>query len=251
MDKENVFADVTVEGAKETEALFSDNKETTPAESQPAKEEEGKEPVQGEPNAEPKEDDPFHIRWRERETKLKADYEARLEEKARELEEKFSSRFKSDDEPVSIPKWFSRIHGEDPDAWNEYKEYDAEQRETIKRELVEEQEAQRRQADEEVKYWNKWVDDEVSRLSTEGKQFDRNELIKVMLDYRPTDQEGNFDFNAGYRILEALKIKEADPEKSQARKKIADLSTKSSNTPEAKKTYVSSVDIRKKSWSDL
>ena len=41
-------------------------------------------------------------------------------------------------------------------------------------------------------------------LEDEGKKFDKNKLAATMLEYRPTDSDNNLDFQAGYKIYQAL-----------------------------------------------
>ena len=94
-------------------------------------------------------------------------------------------------------------------------------------------EAEQEQKTKESEYWNNWVGDQVQSLKDEGLKFDKNELMKVMYDYKPTDDEGNLDFRKGYEIMEVLKKK--DPEKTEARKKIADEGKDSKGEPANKK----------------
>lgn len=247
---EKAFADVKIEGAdgfKEIEQAIENNKESTPTESQPVKVEESQEPVQGE-STESKEDQAFHRRWADREAKLRAELDEKLELQRQEFESKIAPR----EENTDIPEWFVELYGENETAWGKYKQHEEQRREEIKNEIISDPELQRIKAEQEELRLNRWIDDEVVKLQSEGKQFDRNELIKVLLDYRPTDENNNFDFQKGYQILEALKAKDGvDPEKSQARKRIGDISTRTSNSVEKRKDYVSSTEIRKKSWSDL
>lgn len=248
------LADVKVEGS---DPFAEIDKAVTPPSSSPTeKGEEGAKPDQGEgvkdpaPNTDPNENDPFHKRWQVREAKLREELEAESEAKLQALRDEFAEKYKPE-KPSQIPKWFSRVYGDDPETWSEYSEYEKGLRDEIKQEVIEAQEAQKAQAEEEVQYWNKFIDSEIDRLVSDGKKFDRNEFIKVMLDYRPTDADGNLDFDAGYRILEATKIKEADPERSKARKQLADTTTKSSNAGGKSKGYMTPADFKGKSWGQL
>jgi hypothetical protein len=249
MEKENAFADVEIEGAKETDAFLNGNKESTPAESQPAKVEEESKPASGELSTGHKEEEPFHKRWESHSKNLKEELEAKHQAELQTLREEFETKYSPKEEPnADIPKWFSKVYGNDPELWSDYQEHEVSLVEKAKQEIVNEQENSKK----EEQYWNQWVDDQVTVLQNAGHSFDRNELLKAVMDYRPTDAEGNLDFNAALKILEIQKTKESDPVKLVARKQFADGATRSTNKGESvKKDYVSSVDIRKKNWSDL
>lgn len=248
MPNENEFLETV---AREGEPL---TEKETPAESTPANEPEKDKPAEGENTSD--ENVPFHKhpRWMEREEELKALRESN-EATARELAElktiaeETSKRLPTD---TSIPEWFKELYGENATAWAKYSEHDQKQREEIKREVIEEQQKAAQQTTQEAAKWNKWVDDEIQKLKAEGHQFDRNEFIKTMLDFRPTDETGSFDFKKGITIYEALKAKGEDPAKSHARKELADTMTKSSGSGDkALKDYQTSADLRHRSWANL
>ena len=149
---------------------------------------------------------------------------------------------------MKVPDWFRELYGDNEPAWIKYQEHE----ESIKREVAQgilhqQQEEAQRQAQETAK-WSKWVEDEIGKLEAEGLKFDRNVLIKTMLDYRPTDEQGNFDFQKGYKIYEALNPEEKP--NLEARKSIAD-STISKKGESPKKDYMTSAELRRKSWSAL
>lgn len=258
---EQALADVKPEGDTDPFAALDTEKETpsdSPAEKQPEDEESKDKPAEGEegkPDNTPDEDVPFHKhpRWIERETELKTLRE-RDEQTARELEElkafkeEVSGKLSPSD--TDIPDWFKELYGENGVAWKKYEAREREREIEIERNIIARQTEAQAKAQEEAKRWNKWVDDEITKLQEEGKQFERNELIKTMLDYRPTDEQGNFDFKKGYEIYEALKRKE-DPAHSQARKQIADISTKSSKSDKESKGFLTTSDLRGKPWHSL
>jgi len=237
--------------ANADENPFESLGEETTTDSQPEIKPEEEKPKEGEDQPEeadstPKQEDvPFHEhpRWKERETKFKE-----LEKELAELREA-----KKDDpqplEPSSeVPSWFQKLYGDNIDAYREYEKVEKQREAQIEeRVLTKYQEAQRKQQEETTR-WNKWVDEEVGRLKDEGKEFERNEFLKLMLDYKPTDDTGNLDFNKGFTIYEALKSK--DTKGSDARKKIANDTIKTS--PETKKeTVYTPEQLRKTSWGSI
>lgn len=249
---EKALADVKQEGADP----FADMGKDTPADPPPA-ETTVDEPIQGEPKVEEpaastEENIPFHKhpRWIEREQELKSLRETE-EAHAKEIEELKAFREETKSSNPTIPDWFRELYGDNEVAWNKYNEHEKVRTQEIETSVLQRQEEARKREADQATRWNKWVDDEIGKLQSDGKQFDRNKLIKTMLEYRPTDERGNFDFQKGYRIYEALEPKnEADPLKSQARKQLADI-TNSSKGEKKAKDYMTTADLRNKSWNSL
>lgn len=259
MSLDEIFADVKKEGS---DPFAQFDKETeTPTESQPVKEQDKEEPNQGDAPKEeaidiPKdntEDDntPFHIRWQKREEKLKADFDQKFEEYKRDLEKTVEEKTAPKD--ITIPEWFTELYGDNQVAWEKYEAREKSREEEIEKRVFEKYESKQKEQKEEVNKWEKWVDDQVTVLQSEGKKFDRNELIKTVLDFRPTDEQNNFDFRKGYEIMEALKAK-SDPvnkEASIARKQIADTTTKNKGNEKPIRDYQTPADLRNKSWNQI
>lgn len=245
---EEILADVKQEGADPFAAMETD----TPTES-PTVNEPKEEVKKDEPENTPKEGDdtvPFHKhpRWIERENELKSLRE-REEENARVLaeltafKEEATKRF--DPQDTSVPDWF----GGTAEAWQKYQEHESSRESQIEQKVLDRQEQVKQQAQADVQKWNAWVDTEVAKLESDGLKFDRNELIKTMLDYRPTDDQNNFDFKKGYQIYEALKGK--DTSSSQARKQLADSTSHTSRGESKEKNYMTPEDLRNRSWGSL
>jgi len=261
-DLNTILEDVKQEGDTNPFKDLNEEKET-PSESPTEKKEpeenaEKEEPKEGEKDNTPKEEEdvPFHKhpRWIERESELK-ELREREETTIRELSELKSFKQevsqRLDTSNKDVPDWFQELYGDNEVAYRKYEEHEKVRTSEIERNILEKQEISRRQLDEEGKRWNKWVDDEIGKLHNEGKQFDRNELIKTMLEYKPTDENNNFDFKAGYKIYEAMKTKEIDPAKSQARKEIADTTMKNTSGEKKVKDFLTQADLRNKSWNQL
>lgn len=259
MSLDEIFADVKHEGDvdpfKEIEDKIEANKETkTPAESQPAKESEEVKPKEGEST--PEEDIPFHKhpRWIERENELKQlrEFQEQVAPKLAELETFKTKVETSNDSKSDVPEWFQELYGNNPAAWAKYAEHSSQEREQTKKEIIADQQRQREEAVKEEQKWNLWVEGGLTGLEGKGYKFDRNELIQTMLTYRPTDEKGDFDFEAGYKILQATKPKEVvDPARSNARKQLADSTTRSSKSEPVQKDYMTPADLRNKSWHKL
>lgn len=235
---EQALADIKQEGTDP----FADLEET-PSESLPEKEETVEEKAE-------EDNIPFHRhpRWIERENELK-ELRERDEQTARELAELKASRVEEKD--TAIPDWFVELYGENQVAYNKYQEHEqARTTEIEERILARQREEYQREAQESEK-WTKWVDTEVARLEADGLKFDKNKLIKTMIDYSPTDEHNNLSFDKGYKIYEAMEGK-PDTAKSDARKQLADTVTKATTKGEpAQKDYMTSNDLRGRSMMSL
>jgi len=160
-------------------------------------------------------------------------YKKELDELKEDVESKFSAIKESQSKDANIPGWFSELYGENETAWKKYQEHDKQIRDEIKEEIREGLEKEQKEKEESVNKWSEWIDDQVKDLKDEGLKFDRNELMKVMFDYKPADEKGNLDFHKGYEILGLLKKK--SPERIDERKKLIDDSGKGKIEPETKK----------------
>mgnify|MGYP000275621227 CR=1 FL=1 len=262
-DTSEFLASVKVEGDNPFAEL--DKQVDTPAESLPEKVEVKEEPTQGEETIkEPivnteNEDTPFHKRWKVREDKLKNELEERfqqeLEQTRQQLEQKFTPK---QSEQQTIPRWFANLYGENPEAWTEYQEYDVSRKAEIKQEIIREQQEAAQHQEQEIKYWDKWVDTEINNLVA-GVNFDpkdKNELINVILKYKPTDANNQYDFMAGYELMQLERVKNqstqaVEVDKKQARKVIADGTTKPSQGESRKQDYQTPATLRGKTWNNL
>lgn len=244
---EEILADVQKEG----EDAFKDLKMETSTDSPPETKPESGQPKEGDNTPDQYKGFHEHPRWIQREKELE-ELKSREAENAKIIaelttfKEETSKRFESDS---SIPDWFKELYGENEVAWKKYSEHEQAKEMAIEQRLIDRQEKAKQQERDNVTKWNNWVDGEITKLESEGLKFDRNELIKTMLDYRPTDENNNFDFHKGYKIYEALRGKE-DTSHSQARKQLADIASKGSGEPN-KKDYMTAKDLRHRSWSNL
>ena len=251
MSLEEILADVKQEGAdpfKEFDPEANKEKET-PAESSTPKEPEVKEPIQGDNTDEDK--TPFSIRWKSHAENLKAELETKHQEELGKLRQEFEAKIPPKESNKNIPEWFVKLYGENEEAWKAYDEHSQEEREQMKKDILAEQETKREEAKKEETYWNNWVEEGIKGLQTVGLEFDRNALIKTMLDNpkEVTNALGNFDFNLGYKLY-----REQNPASlvnTDARKKLADTTTKTSPSEKGSKDYMTSNELRGKSWNQI
>lgn len=248
----DVFANISQEG--DPDPFKEIEEKITPSESQPVKESEEGKPVVGDDNTPDKkvENLPFHEhpRWKQREQETE-ELKARVQEYEKTLAELKDRKEPSSD--ITVPEWFSELYGDNPTAYAKYSEHQQNESERIKQETVQEIERKAQAEVAETQKWQAWVATELDKLEGSGKKFDRNELVKVMLDYRPTDpNSNNFDFEAGYKIYDAMRTKpEADPARSQARKQIADTTTSTTTGEKKVKSYQTQHTLRNLKWGSL
>lgn len=254
-ESENFFADLKREGMS-----LEEMENQTPAESQTeTNEPENPEPPQEGTNTPDEKKLDFHEHPRFKE--LIADKNAALA-KATALEARIDelSKFKTEVETwkqstqseSSVPQWFQSLYGDSPDAWKAYQTHDLEVRQQIKSEVLQELASKETQAKAEEQAANKWLDDSITELQNQGLKFERNKLLKIALDYSPTDEQGNLSMKKAFSIYEKLEAAEGS-DKSEARKKLASqVAPDSSNVSEGKKNYLTSDDIRKMGgWSGI
>lgn len=239
--EEDFLANVPKEGADP----FADFEKDTQSDPPPEKEPETGEPAQGDSTEEKPLPFHEHPRWKERETELKELREQR-DADARAIAE-LKDRIKPSD--VEIPEKFVKLYGDNPDAYKAYREFENERKELIKQELQQELEQKAQKEQEQAAHWTKWVDEQIADLKAEGKTFDENELKKTMVDFKPTDGNGNLDFKAGFRIYEALH--KDDGARSRARKELADTTTRATPGEKKVKDYMTPNDLRHRSWGSL
>ena len=238
---DNILADIPKEGEDPFKELETD----TPAESPTV---EIKEEVPAETQKPEEKEVPFHEhpRWIAHQKELE-ELRAFKEEVTPKLEELTT---RTPDTTTTVPDWFKELYGDNVQAYQKLQAHEQQTYQEIEQRVLNAQEARKQQELQELAKWNGWVENEVNRLKSEGKSFERNELLKVMLDYRPSDDKGNFDFTKGYGIYEALKAKEVAP-KSEARKKLGDMASTSTKGESPKKDYLTAAELRNTSMSEL
>lgn len=246
-DLNKILADIPQEGANP----FGGVEEETPSESLPEKKEEEVQETDDSKKEETDENVPFHKhpRWIERENELK-ELKERDDANAREIAELKAMTESRNTGNSTIPEWFSELYGDNETAWNKYNEHEQARTEEIETRIIARQKEEEQKALQETEQWNRWVDTEITSLKDEGNDFDRNKLIKVMLDYSPTDENNNLDFKKGFAIYQALESK-PDNGKSKAHKELADKTTATTKGEPVTKDYMTPSDLRNRSWGSL
>lgn len=198
-------------------------------------------------------DEPFHKRWKEQRDKLERDFQAKLEYQSRQFEEKLQAIKPVDS--LQTPEWVKKIYGDSTEGVEFYKNFKTQRDQELSQleaSILTKQRLEAERTKQEEQRWTGWVKEQLDVLKDEGKTFDQNELMKVATDYMPTDEEGNISFQKSYAIYEKLKASEAQPERQDARKRLADAATasKSNSTEVSPKSYQTPETLRNKGWGD-
>ncbi len=153
--------------------------------------------------------------------------------------------------PEAVPDWFKEAYGEDANAWSVQQRVIQETAERVKREMIESEQKKVQAQQEHQARWDRYVADQVAELEGEGKKFDKNELLKIALEYQPTDAQGNVSLKKSYDILE-MRRQAVKEDKVAPKKAVAALSSAPSRQAQpAERDYLTAADLRGKSFRDL
>lgn len=266
-----IFAEVPSEGSsldidKSFERLAGDKGDKTLSDSQSEKKEAVKEPSQkGEqkeavkPKADntPAEQLPFHKhpRWIKTQETLK-EYEKRIadfEAKQKEAEKGKSSEV--------LPEWWKTRYGETPESRKSYENYviatNAE-REKLEERIQHNLEAKSQTEAQNKQKADEYVNTQLAEMKDEGIEFERNELLKFMVDFQKEygsgsllDAEGNYDFRKSLGLMQKMQPKEPDASKEAQKKIGADIMRSKVRTASASTVPSISRKALRGSWRDL
>lgn len=261
MDGEDVFANVVSEGTKldidkTFDRLDAKDKGENPTESQPVKKTTDS-PSQKGKSTSSEEKTPFHKhpRWIKTQETLKQ-YESRIAEFEKKVQD-----FEKGKKEVSLPKWWADVYGDSDDSKKRFGEYETATqgererlRDEIKSDLKQEVEQEQSQAKEGEQY----VSDQLAEMADEGLKFERNKLLKFMVDFQSEygagsllDANGNYDFRKALKLQQQIQPDETNPQ-SITRKNLASNSNRSKVSSQSSSTVptVSRHALRKGGWRE-
>lgn len=243
------------QGEEKTEET-KETEEESKEESKDKSEEETKETEESKDSTETEDKVPFHKhpRWKSMYEKNKDmaevidDLKAFKDEVQPKLKELTQAQ-----QTQQTPSWFTDIAGDNPEAWTKYQAHETALKKQIKEEFQQEQTDLQDKQKKEADKWTNWVEDSVQGLKDEGLKFDRNELMKVVVEYRPTDNEGNLDFKKGYEIMTKLNAvqKNEKTQKVKEKKKVASQTMEDSKGETKTKDFVTTHDLKNQDWTQL
>lgn len=246
------FADVKVEGQvlDIDKALGNvDTKVTQSSESQPEKKTESAS-RKAEDNTSSEEKTPFHKhpRWIKTQQDLKE-----MRDKVAQFE---STRTQNTPE---LPAWWKNQYGDTKESLERYQAVTQKDGELdwLKNQIFFEME-QRTQADTtQMQEANEYVDTQIAEMQDEGMKFDRNALLKFMVDFQNEfgagsllDQEGNYDFRKALSMKNRMQPDEVGD--AGVKKQLASQASRSkaSGGSASKIPVVTSRSLRKGGWRD-
>lgn len=214
---EDIFADVPSEGAtldidKAFERLEAKGDKTS-SESQSENKETDKPSQKGDnTSAQPT---PFHKhpRWIQTQRELK------------ELREE-TARLKTQgtNQPSEAPAWWKKQYGDTPEAKARYESVIQKDGELdwIKGQVLESIKSEQQAEQGQVKAGEEYVNTQLAELSDEGLKFEKNALLKFMVDFQTEygagallDAEGNYDFRKSLALMEKMKPATEEPNVSK------------------------------------
>ena len=213
-------------------------------------------------DADKSKDVPFHKhpRWKEREqewTDRFNEQEKRHQDELQAINEKIEAMNQSGkngkDLPDEVPGWF----GGDPKnpevqkAWQEFKQWDEQRVSQAKdqalKEFQQKSSAEQKAIQEATDYMNKEID-RISKdptLNPDGKKVNPNKLLKFVMDNDLVNSKGQWNYEAGWKIMLANEPKTDNSDK----KKIA-AATSSNNKGDFKpRKFMTTDDFKsQKPW---
>jgi len=223
---------------KSFERLENNKGDKTSSESSPEKKETVKEPSQkGEQKAadKPKTDNtpaeqlPFHKhpRWIKTQETLK-EYEKRVVD----YDKRIAELEKGKSETV-LPDWWKTRYGDKPESVKSYENYAAAtkaERERIKEEVIKDIENKSSNETKSQQEADEYVNTQLAEMKDEGLTFERNELLKFMVDFQKEygpgsllDAQGNYDFRKSLTLMQKMQPKAPDASKEAQKKIGADI----------------------------
>ena len=262
-DVENFLADVPAEDAPINlgvgEQVEKEPSSESPTETKP------KEEAPSSPGADNKENEeeklPFHKhpRWKEMYNKNK-DLEGQLTKMRDELESKINTiSVSAKASSEELPDDFVKLYGDNHEAYKLWRKQQDDLAERIKAEISNEMEQKSQAERQALEEGERYVEESIRALEEDGKTFDKNELMKFLLDFKekygalPEDDRGNIDFMRGYELMTTMKGSTKTEATTKAKKEIADFSGNSGRGrgEGAVKDYLTSNDLRNTGWDSL
>lgn len=171
-----------------------------------------------------------------------------------------ATALKNASKETSLPDWWKKQYGDTAESKERYQlvtQKDGELdwiKNNILTELDQRSQAEQSQTQEGEEY----VDTQIAEMSEEGLKFDRNSLLKFMVDFQEEfgagsllDNEGNYDFRKSLKLMERLQEEEVD-ESTDTKKQLAATANRSkSSTPNPSKVPVVSRKSLRKGWREM
>lgn len=162
--------------------------------------------------------------------------------------------------PTEIPEWWKKQYGDTDESKQRYQAVVAQggELEWIKNQVLSEIEQKTVAEQNATKQGEEYVETQLSEMTDEGLKFERNKLLKFMVDFQGeygagslVDDAGNYDFRKSLKLMNQLQPEEID-QTSAARKQVAaQAGAKKVSAATSKGVpVVSSRGLRRGNWRD-
>lgn len=239
--------------------------EPTPADSQPAPNDTNQSQSSTEDNQqadnkndsenEGKDDLAKHPRWIEREGDWKERFntqeERHTEDMAQLRKDLTPEKPKPQEGDPEVPSWF----GGDTEAYKDYlKEQDARD-ERIRKQANEDRTSQTTEEQKAVDEATVYMGEQITEiekdktLNPDGKEIDKNRLLKFVLDENLRNEKGEWNYKLGYELMKARGQVPTTTKDLTERKNFASQSSSNNSSDPAKPTVTTSEELAKdKPW---
>jgi hypothetical protein len=207
-------------------------------------------PSQGGANTPEVKTEPFHKhpRWiqTQRELKETRDEIARLKAE------------RTQNQPASVPDWWKKQYGDTPESLQRYQSVTQKDGELdwIKQQVLGELENRTKAEQATIQQGEEYVNTQISELQAEGQKFEKNALLKFMVDFQNEygagallDAEGNYDFRKSLTLMQKLNPEPATPNVNKALASIG-KGRAGSGQSQSKVPIISRNALRKGNWRD-
>lgn len=176
----------------------------------------------------------FDRRWKQREEKLRDELRSQFQEELQRERDAILERVQPKSEQ-ELADWYKELFGDDPAVRGNYAKFEAWQKQREKQledNLLKRIRDEQLQAQEAVTTWESKIENQLASLesvthesftgeSAEAKR-NRAELLKVVQEYTPKDDKGNFatdfiPFDKAYEIVKLKRSIQKEPQRQAQR----------------------------------
>lgn len=183
----------------------------------------------------------------------------KTQQELKEMREKVAQFESSKPSTPELPAWWKNQYGDTKESLERYQAVTQKDGELdwIKQSVLSEIDNRTKTDTTQMSEANEYVDTQISEMTDEGLKFDRNSLLKFMVDFQKEfgagsllDQEGNYDFRKALSMKNRMQPEEV--EDASTKKQLASQASKSkaSSGTSSQIPVVSAKALRKGGWRD-
>ena len=171
-----------------------------------------------------------------------------------------AAAIKNASKEVTLPAWWTKQYGDTPESKERYQLVTQKDGELdwIKQSILGELDQRSQQEQAQTQEGEQYVDSQLAEMSDEGLKFERNSLLKFMVDFQEEfgagsllDAEGNYDFRKSLKLMERFEADEADTSVDTKKQLASQANRSKSSTPNPSKVPVVTRKDLKKGWREM